>query len=128
MAGGHSLGRVRKSPPTGVEVRGSHQTKRASIMTKATSTQTFQNNDNTETVAASLATLEISALNPRQNPNEEGLEALALSIKAVGLLQNLIGIKKGKKIGIIAGGRRLRALQLLRKKATLQKMHPSWCA
>lgn len=90
-------------------------------MTKATSTQTFQNNDNTETVAASLATLEISSLNPRQNPNEEGLEALALSIKAVGLLQNLIGIKKGKKIGIVAGGRRLRALQLLSKNGDIAK-------
>jgi len=93
-------------------------------MTKAKSIKSFKDNDNTETVATPLACLEVSPLNPRQNPNEEGLEALALSIKAVGLLQNLIGIKNGSKIGIVTGGRRLRALQTLAAKGDIAKDAP----
>lgn len=53
--------------------------------------------------------------NPRQNVNDEDIAALAYSIAAVGLLQNLCGVEDetGGKIGIVAGGRRLRALMIL---------------
>lgn len=88
-------------------------------MTKNTIKQTHK--DNIQTVAAPLNTLELSSLNPRQNPDEKGIEALALSIKAVGLLQNIIGIKTTDTISIVAGGRRLRALQMLAEQGDIEK-------
>jgi len=62
-----------------------------------------------------LDRLYLHEANPRQNVSDEDIAALAASISAVGLLQNLCGVEdaKGDKIGIVAGGRRLRALQLL---------------
>lgn len=53
-------------------------------------------------------------LNPRQDVLEEDIQTLADSIKTCGLLQNLGGLWDADgKIGIVAGGRRLRALKLL---------------
>jgi ParB family chromosome partitioning protein len=71
-----------------------------------------------ETRAIPLDQLYLHPLNPRQEPPEADIEALAASIKAVGLLQNLSGFADTghttpEHIGIVAGGRRLRALQLL---------------
>ncbi|PLW76583.1 ParB/RepB/Spo0J family partition protein, partial [Cohaesibacter celericrescens] len=60
-----------------------------------------------------LSKLVLSDINPRQIVDETEVEALAQSIKACGLIQNLVGISEGENIGIVAGGRRLRALQLL---------------
>lgn len=61
-----------------------------------------------------LECLFLDPLNPRQNPDPVGIRDLALSIKAVGLLQNLVGsAKPDGRIGILAGGRRLAALQYL---------------
>ena len=60
-----------------------------------------------------LSKLVLSDINPRQIVDETEIEALAQSIKACGLIQNLVGITQGGKIGIVAGGRRLRALQFL---------------
>ena len=60
-----------------------------------------------------LSKLVLSPINPRQDVQEADIEALAQSIKACGLLQNLIGIEDGDTIGIVAGGRRLRALTYL---------------
>ncbi len=63
-----------------------------------------------------LAHLFLSPLNPRQTVDDEDLSSLATSIKAVGLLQNLVGIEtKGKtgRVEIVAGGRRLAALKKL---------------
>lgn len=58
--------------------------------------------------------LVLSDLNPRQDVQEDEVKDLAESINACGLIQNLSGIKQDDgKIGIVAGGRRLRALQLL---------------
>ncbi|WP_119309743.1 ParB/RepB/Spo0J family partition protein [Cohaesibacter haloalkalitolerans] len=57
-----------------------------------------------------LSKLVLSPINPRQDVDAADIEALAQSIKACGLLQNLIGIKEGDTIGIVAGGRRFRAL------------------
>lgn len=89
-------------------------------MTNKTLKKALTDQDNTETVVAPLTLLEVSDLNPRHKPDETGLEALALSIKAVGLLQNLIGIKDNKKIKIVAGGRRLKAMQILAKQGDIE--------
>jgi ParB family chromosome partitioning protein len=64
-----------------------------------------------ETVA--LDKLVLSPLNPRQEVTEDEIKLLADSILACGLIQNLSGIKgKGGNVEIVAGGRRLRALQI----------------
>ena len=58
-----------------------------------------------------LDALYLSGLNPRQEADPEGIDLLADSIAAVGLLQNLAGFAdEAGKVGIVAGGRRLRAL------------------
>lgn len=88
--------------------------------TKADDTGTAQ------TRLVPLSDLYLHPLNPRQEPPEAEIEALAASIKAVGLLQNLSGFAdqqirfrlghqdaNPEHIGIVAGGRRLRALQML---------------
>lgn len=67
-----------------------------------------------ETLNFALADLILSDLNPRQEADPEGIAALAGSIKTVGLMQNLSGLMaEGGKVEIVAGGRRLRALQSL---------------
>lgn len=61
-----------------------------------------------------LAHLHLSDLNPRQECTEAEIDALALSLSTVGLLQNLAGLEEGPdRIGVVAGGRRLRALKRL---------------
>ena len=51
---------------------------------------------------------------PRQEVAQEDVETLADSIRTCGLLQNLGGIQDDDgKIGIVSGGRRLRALAYL---------------
>ncbi|AET73325.1 ParB family protein [Emiliania huxleyi virus PS401] len=62
-----------------------------------------------------LKSLTIHPLNPRQSVDAAEIEDLAAAIELNGLLQNLCGFIEGraKKPGIVAGGRRLRALQLL---------------
>jgi len=79
-------------------------------MTKHT-TITAPNISRIEYVA--LDNLYLSDLNPRQEADEEGIEHLAQSLVSCGLIQNLSGLKDAKgKIGIVAGGRRLRALKI----------------
>ena len=53
--------------------------------------------------------------NVRKTQNKGGIDELAASIKAHGLQQNLSVMKDGKKFAVVAGGRRLKALQLLAK-------------
>ena len=74
-----------------------------------------------ELMTIPLSLLVHSTLNARKTGGEDVGELAAL-IKSQGLLQNLIVIphttKRGKatgKYGVVAGGRRLRALQLLAK-------------
>lgn len=63
-------------------------------------------------VPLSLCTL--SHLNPRQDVTDAEISGLASSIRTVGLLQNLAGIERGSgEVEIVAGGRRLRALNLI---------------
>ncbi|OUS06221.1 hypothetical protein A9Q96_09535 [Rhodobacterales bacterium 52_120_T64] len=79
-------------------------------MTKHT-TITAPNISKIEYVA--LDKLYLSDLNPRQEADNEGIEHLAQSLVACGLIQNLSGLKDSKgKIGVVAGGRRLRALKI----------------
>jgi ParB family transcriptional regulator, chromosome partitioning protein len=67
-----------------------------------------------------LSQLYLHELNTRSEPPPADIEALAESIRAIGLLQNLSGYADGEwgddqtgRIGIVAGGRRLRALRLI---------------
>lgn len=69
-----------------------------------------------------LSALYVHPLNTRSDPPPADIAALADSIRSVGLLQNLMGYAdpdpvSGKDdpdcIGIVAGGRRLRALRLI---------------
>ena len=61
-----------------------------------------------------FADLYVSPLNPRTVFSAEGIEALAENIRQLGLIQNLAGLRdEAGKVGIVAGGRRLRALELL---------------
>lgn len=61
-----------------------------------------------------FADLYISELNPRSVVNADSIEALAKNIRQLGLIQNLAGLRDDAgKIGIVAGGRRYRALAML---------------
>ncbi|MEO3416200.1 ParB/Srx family N-terminal domain-containing protein [Roseovarius sp. CAU 1744] len=65
-------------------------------------------------IHATLDQLYLHDLNPRQDVSDAEIETLTQSIKICGLLQNLSGLRDDQgKIGIVAGGRRLRALMHL---------------
>jgi ParB family chromosome partitioning protein len=62
----------------------------------------------------SFADLYIHTLHPRLDPPQAEIDALATNIRELGLIQNLAGLRdKNGKVGVIAGGRRLRALAQL---------------
>lgn len=75
--------------------------------------------DDAEPVVAMvpLSQLYLHELNARSEPPAADIAALAESIRAIGLLQNLSGFADQAdvigQIGIVAGGRRLRALRLI---------------
>lgn len=60
-----------------------------------------------------FADLHISVLNPRNEVNEASIAALAENIRAYGLIQNLAGFRDDAGVGVVVGGRRYRALNLL---------------
>ena len=60
-----------------------------------------------------LADLSLSGLNPRQDVTEAEIAEIAASIRTVGLMQNLAGLRTNDGVEIVAGGRRLRALQAI---------------
>ncbi|WP_377194332.1 ParB/RepB/Spo0J family partition protein [Ruegeria meonggei] len=73
--------------------------------------ETFTAPETIETVA--LCDLYLSDINPRQDVAEEGIALLADSLVMCGLIQNLSGLRDADgKIAIVAGGRRLRALNI----------------
>lgn len=77
-------------------------------------------------IYASLDQLYLHEFNPRQEVAQEAVEALAESIKTCGLLQNLGGLQDDTgKIGIVAGGRRLRALAYLAESDPAQETSKS---
>ena len=62
----------------------------------------------------SFADLYLHPLNPRLDPPQAEIDALATNIRELGLIQNLAGLRdEAGKVGVIAGGRRLRALAQL---------------
>lgn len=68
--------------------------------------------------ALPFASLTISPLNPRTVINEESIDALAVNIRANGLIQNLAAYRAPDgTTGIVAGGRRYRALAKLQDDA-----------
>lgn len=73
--------------------------------------ETFTAPETIETI--SLSDLYLSDLNPRQEVTEEGIALLADSLVMCGLIQNLSGLRDADgKVAIVAGGRRLRALNI----------------
>jgi len=60
-----------------------------------------------------LYTLHLSPLNPRQDHDADDIAALAESLKINGIMQNLNVFDGPDGLGVVAGGRRLRALELL---------------
>jgi ParB family chromosome partitioning protein len=69
----------------------------------------------TDIINVPLNKLTVWTGNVRKVQNRDGIDALAASIKAHGLQQNLVVRKDGKKFAVVAGGRRLKALQQLAK-------------
>lgn len=65
--------------------------------------------------------------NVRKTQVKGDIAELAASIKAHGLLQNLSVIKDGKGFAVIAGSRRLAALQQLAKDGEIKSTHPVPC-
>ncbi|MEO0762635.1 MAG: ParB/RepB/Spo0J family partition protein, partial [Pseudomonadota bacterium] len=69
-----------------------------------------------------LANLYVSDLNPRRTVSEAHIESLADSIERFGLIHNLAGVLDADgKVGIVAGGCRLRAIQIIAERS---KDHP----
>ena len=69
-----------------------------------------------------LEMLYISDLNPRKVVSEAHIESLADSIERFGLIHNLAGLMdEDGKVGIVAGGCRLRAIQMIAERS---KTHP----
>tara|TARA_R110002074_G_scaffold98565_4_gene213346 strand:- start:833 stop:2680 length:1848 start_codon:yes stop_codon:yes gene_type:complete len=61
-----------------------------------------------------FADLYLSDINPRSVVSDEAIERLAANIRQLGLIQNPAGLRDTSgKVGIVAGGRRYRALALL---------------
>lgn len=73
-----------------------------------------------------LNQLRVSPRNVRQNTTTE-VDTLAASIQALGLLQNLTVTPNCEGFEVVAGGRRLRALQLLASNGHLQPDHQVPC-
>lgn len=59
--------------------------------------------------------------NVRKTQNKASIDELAASIKAIGLQQNLVVKKDGKNFAVVAGGRRLLALQKLAKAGDIEQ-------
>lgn len=73
-----------------------------------------------------LSALLLSPRNVRKTGGDQ-IDQLAASIEAHGLLQNLTVIRAGEKFEVIAGGRRLRALQALQKLGKRKAEDPVNC-
>jgi ParB family transcriptional regulator, chromosome partitioning protein len=65
--------------------------------------------------------------NVRKTQNKAGIDELAASIRAHGLQQNLVVRKDGKTFAVLAGGRRLKALQRLAKAGDIESTYEVPC-
>jgi ParB family chromosome partitioning protein len=75
-----------------------------------------------------LTQLDKSDLNVRTSFDKGAMQELQASILAHGLMQNLVVVKsKGNRYNVIAGGRRLAAMQALQKGGKLPKDHTVPC-
>lgn len=75
--------------------------------------------------SVTLSSLQPPAHNPRTAIDAAGIEGLAASIKADGLLQNLVVVPaKGSRFRIISGERRYRALKLLEQRGDIAADYP----
>lgn len=84
--------------------------------------------DNPNSQLIALNRIKVSALNVRRTDRKVDIDALAASISAHGLLQNLSVIPSGKDaFEVIAGARRLAALKSLAKAGKLAKDYPVPC-
>ncbi len=88
-----------------------------------TKQQSIKTNDvSTAILQIPLEMLSISDLNPRKTVSDAHIANLADSIERFGLIHNLAGLMdEDGKVGIVAGGCRLRAIQLIAKRS---KDHP----
>lgn len=80
-----------------------------------------------------LDKLYLHDMNPRQNGSDADTAAMAQSIAINGLMQNLMGYEDPEgdgEIGIVAGGRRLHALQHLKSEGSglMDSKEPDWDA
>ncbi|WP_226554843.1 ParB/RepB/Spo0J family partition protein [Celeribacter naphthalenivorans] len=77
-------------------------------------------------IKAPLNQLYVSDLNPRQEVSEADVIEMGESLWAAGIIQNMAGFPDSEgRIGIVAGGRRLRGLQhLASKHADLAEVRP----
>ncbi|KKN69737.1 hypothetical protein LCGC14_0438370 [marine sediment metagenome] len=73
---------------------------------------------NQATRTVPLSALHLSPLNPRQDHDADDIAALAKSLEINGIMQNLNVLENSEGLGVVAGGRRLRALELLTKDGT----------
>lgn len=80
----------------------------------------------TAVTAIPLNQLKPSKRNVRRTGGKD-IDQLAASIAAMGLLQNLTAVEVGKGYEVVAGGRRLRALQSLAKAGTIPGDYPVSC-
>ncbi|RVH08714.1 ParB/RepB/Spo0J family partition protein [Sinorhizobium meliloti] len=85
----------------------------------------------TDIITVALSKLDADPRNVRKTYSDEGIEALAANIRADGyrLLHNLV-VRKGDKKGryfVVAGGRRLAALNLLAEAGEIAKDYPVEC-
>ncbi|MGR3452508.1 ParB/RepB/Spo0J family partition protein [Pseudooceanicola sp.] len=60
-----------------------------------------------------LEQLTLHPINPRQDVPDEDVQAMAESLAINGLVQNIAVLEEDGRFGVVAGGKRLRALQLL---------------
>lgn len=65
--------------------------------------------------------------NVRRTGRGEGIETLAASIEAHGLLHALLVRPNGAKFAVVAGRRRLAAMKLLARRRRLERAHPVPC-
>jgi ParB family chromosome partitioning protein len=96
-------------------------------------TPTNQETTNQQETTMTIETIPLtqlvpSAQNVRKTGAKDGIEALAASIAAHGLLQNLqVRPAKGGHYEVVAGGRRLAALKLLAKQKQIAADYPVPC-
>jgi ParB/RepB/Spo0J family partition protein len=93
-----------------------------------TTTKTLTKADLAHMQTIALTQLVPSAANVRKTGTKTGIEELAASIAAHGLLQNLqVRPVKGGSFEVVAGGRRLAALKLLAKQKKIAPDYPVPC-